>query len=220
MSVAINLWPGSGSKSPGAGLEPDPSYRALLGEPAWRRLAPPIRERFAQKPAAGVALHYSGTMHIVRCSIVGWCFAQLCRLIGTPLAPACGVEVPTRVTLRAEPGGGISWARCYGFARRAPVTCRSIKQVDARLGLIERVGRGIGMRLNVFERDRALHFVSARYFWEWRGRHWPIPAWLTPGALHVIHADLGDAFRFSIRVRHVLFGETFYQDGIFVEERS
>lgn len=220
MSFAIDLTPGSGSKPRAPGLEPDPSFRTLLGEPAWRRLALPIRARFAQKPAPGAALHYSGTMHIVRCSVAGWCFAQLCRLVDTPLAPASGIDIPTRVTLRAEPGGGISWERRYRFAKRASVTCRSIKQVDPQLGLVECVGRGVAMRLEVFERGGALHFVSQDYFWRWRGLRCSLPAWLTPGALHVIHADLGDAFRFSIRIRHVLFGETFYQDGIFSEERS
>jgi len=207
-------------------LLPDPSFERLLGALAWRRLAPDIRERFRWKPAPGREIRYVGAMAVVRASRAGWVFAQLCRLIGTPLAPHSGTEVPVAVILRPAASGGIAWERRYSFARRArPVRCRSVKQeaggADGRPGLIECVGRGIGMWLRLGERDGALHFRSTGYFWRWRGLRLPLPGWLGPGAMHVVHSDLGAGrFRFRITVRHPWLGETFHQDGVFEEQRS
>jgi Domain of unknown function (DUF4166) len=203
------------------GLEPDPSFRVLLGELAWRRLPPAVRERFAWKPIAGAEIRYRGVMSVVRRSLIGALMAQLCRLIGTPLAPYGGHDVPVTVVLRSDRrSGGIVWERFYHFAGRALWRCASIKRVSGREGLLECVGGGVGMWLALSERGGELHFHSTGYFWE-RGRfRLRLPSWLTPGALHVVHADLGGGrFRFGIAVRHPLLGETFYQDGVFAADR-
>src|SRR5579864_5556332 len=102
-----------------AGLEPDPSFRELLGELAWRRLPPAVRERFSWKPVRGGEIRYRGVMSVVRRSPAGALLAQLCRLIGTPLAPYGGRNVPVTVVLRADQRkGGIVWERFYWFAGR------------------------------------------------------------------------------------------------------
>jgi hypothetical protein len=46
-----------------APLIADPSFRRILGELAWRRLAPAVRARFAVKPAPGAELRY-----VARCA--------------------------------------------------------------------------------------------------------------------------------------------------------
>jgi hypothetical protein len=199
---------------------PDPSFRVLLGELAWRRLVPAVRARFATKPAPGCEILYRGTMMVVRASPVGRIIAQLCRLIGTPLAPYCGRDVPVSVRLRLDADGrGIVWERTYHFPGRAPATCISVKRAEAA-GLAEIVGAGIGMALTLAEHQGALHFRSTGYFWRWRGRRLAVPRWLTPGEMHVVHADLGGGrFRFAIAVTHPFFGEIIRQDGVFAEER-
>jgi hypothetical protein len=204
-----------------AGLEPDPSFRALLGELAWRRLRPAVRRRFAWKPASGAEIRYRGVMSLVRRSAAGALMAQLCRLIGTPLAPYGGENVPVAVVLRADRRtGGIVWERFYRFAGRPVVRCASIKRVSGREGLLECVGGGVGMWLALSERQGELHFRSTGYFWECGRFRLRLPSWLTPGALHVVHADLGAGrFRFRIAVHHRFFGETFFQDGVFAAER-
>ncbi len=155
----------------------DASFRELLGELAWRRLAPAVRERFAWKPAPGAAIRYVGMMNVVRASAAGWLMAQACRLLGTPLAPYRGSDVPVAVTLRLD-------------------------------------GDGHGI-------EGELHFRSTGYFWRRGRRRVRLPRWLTPGELHVVHADLGGGwFRFRIAVRHRLLGETLFQDGIFAEEKG
>jgi hypothetical protein len=200
---------------------PDPSFRALLGELAWRRLPTAVRDRFGAKPAPGAAIRYTGQMSVVRASRAGWLMAQACRLLGTPLAPHRGADVPVVVTLRLDrDGSGIVWERAYRFPGRAPLRCVSVKRATPE-GLIECVGRGVGMWLKLTEDKGELHFRSTGYFWRCGKRRLAMPGWLTPGEMHVVHADLGGGrFRFRIAVRHPLFGETFFQDGIFAEERS
>jgi hypothetical protein len=198
-------------------IQDDPLYRELLGEAAWGRLAPAVRLRFALKPAAGQAFRYEGVMEEVRCSRAGWLLAQLCRVIGTPLAPHRGRHVPTIVEVLPERrGGGLLWRRVYRFAGRAPVTVTSIKRPDGAGGLMEAVGGGFAMALEVFERGGRLHFVSNRYFWQLGPLRLPLPAALAPGVLHVIHGDEGGGrFRFTLSTVHPWLGETFYQDGVF-----
>ena len=96
---------------------------------------------------------------------------------------------------------------------------RSTKIVDPAGGrLLELVGGGFGMLLDVFEKDRALHFVSTRYFWQGLGVRVYLPAHLSPGIAHVTHTDIGDGrFRFMIAITPPLFGLMFYQDGVFTE---
>jgi hypothetical protein len=197
-------------------LEPDPSFHALLGELAWRRLPPAVRERFAWKPVPGAAVRYEGVMAVVRRSAVGALMAQLCRVIGTPLAPYGGGDV----LRRDEDGAGIVWERFYRFAGRAVVRCASVKKLSADEGLLECVGGGVGMWLRLSEHRGELHFRSTGYIWRRSRVTVALPSWLTPGELHVVHADLGAGrFRFRIAVRHRLFGETFFQDGIFADDR-
>ncbi len=197
----------------------DPSFRHLLGELAWRRLAPAVRARFAVKPAPGNEIRYVGAMRVVRRSAAGWVMARLCRLIGTPIAPHGGVDVPVSVVLRlADDSHGIVWERLYRFPGRAPVRCVSVKRATAE-GLIECVGRGVGMWLALSVENGALHFRSTGYFWRCGRMLLRLPLWLTPGAMHVAHIDLGGGrFRFQIDVHHPLFGETFHQDGVFTRE--
>ncbi|HUH85157.1 MAG TPA: DUF4166 domain-containing protein, partial [Stellaceae bacterium] len=78
----------------------------------------------------------------------------------------------------------------------------------------------IGMTLALAESQGALHFRSTEYFWRWRRWRLALPRWLTPGEMHVVHADLGGGrFRFAIAITHPLFGEIIRQDGVFREAR-
>src|SRR5262249_53353278 len=110
----------------------DTTFRRLLGEAAWQRLNPNVRARFAVKPAAGEVFAFGGAMSVVRRSWFGWLLAQICRLIGTPVAPQRGRDVPTVVRVYRSGGGdGIVWERRYAFAgRRRPVVVSSSKRVQ------------------------------------------------------------------------------------------
>ena len=112
-------------------LEADSSYREILGEKAWSRLEPEIRQRFSVKPKRGYRQHYVGTMSAVHLSFAGWLFAQFCRLIGTPLAPYRGSNVPMGIRLeRNEALDGVDWIRGYNFPGR--------RRLDVRLTVDQR----------------------------------------------------------------------------------
>lgn len=193
---------------------------SVIGPKAWARLTADIRRRFAYG-RRGVPRHvFKGVMTRVEGSWAGRLLAHVCRLIGTPLAPYVGSNVPCAVTVGPDTRrNGAEWLRAYEFKGRRPVRVKSAKVMDTDNKLLEFVGAGFGMRLDVYEQNHALHFVSTRYFWEGLGFRIYLPHLLSPGTAHVVHEDVGHGrFRFTITITHALLGRMFYQDGIFAEE--
>ena len=74
------------------------------------------------------------------------------------------------------------------------------------------------MTLDIREVSRELHFITERYFAEWRGIRLELPRWLSPGRLTVVHRDEDDGwFRFTMTLKHPLFGILLHQDGLFYD---
>ncbi len=195
-------------------------FRPLVGGGGWQALKAGIRERFDDMAAHPRHIRYLGTMEVER-SKIGWMFAFICKLFGSPLAPYKGSDVPVAVNVFPVESGGVCWQRVYDFRHKGKVTVQSVKIVDEKRGLLECVGRGLGMRLRVFEKDGALHFKSAHYFLDILGFHLPIPLLITPGKIHVEQIDEPDGFfRFRLKFDHPWFGRTFFQDGVFIEEEN
>jgi hypothetical protein len=191
-------------------------FRGILGEAAWAALPAAVQARFCLAAAASPHA-YEGRM-IVRANLAGLVIAQLCRLIGTPLAPFRGEDVPVRVKVHTDPDGGLVWGRVYVFGRRPPILVSSRKIADEQGGLMEVVRCGLGMRLKLSVRGGALHFRSLGYFAGVFGLRIAIPGLLTPGRALITHEDMGAGwFRFTLSFRHPIFGETFYQTGLFRE---
>jgi hypothetical protein len=189
-------------------------FPRLLGRQAWASLPAAVQARFGQH-AASVSTIYAGRM-VVAASSFGWLVAQLCRLIGTPLAPWTGPDVPTSVDVHLDSRGGMVWARTYRFDGRAPILVSSTKLMDAAGGLMEVVRGGLGMALTASVEDGALHFRSRYYFASLGGLRLRIPGLLTPGRAHVVHRDEGGgAFTFAMDFRHPLLGLTLFQEGLF-----
>ncbi len=186
-------------------------------EADWFLLNPNIRERFQRDPKPGEAVVYEGVMREIRCSKMGKLFAFLTRIIGNPLTPYEGRDIPMRVELLKVKGlPGVFWQRTYFFPNRKPYVVLSVKKESRAGELMECVGGGFGMLLDVSARDQSLHFESTRYFWEAFGRRIPLPHLLAPGRTHVIHEDMGGGeFQFTISMTHRNLGETFYQQGRF-----
>lgn len=192
------------------------SYEALLGPAAWLRLSPPIRARFCRE-AAHRPVTYRGVMRRVELSFAGQLLAQLCRLIGTPLALYPDRDVTTVVRVYPDPKQpGMVWDRSYEYVNRPMCRVRSTKTIDAKDGLLELVGGGFGMYLQLSEAAGAMHFTSTRFFWKVARWRVPIPLLLTPGVTRVSQTDLGgDEFQFELRVTHPWLGRTYYQVGTF-----
>ncbi|MEQ9561022.1 MAG: DUF4166 domain-containing protein [Woeseiaceae bacterium] len=197
-------------------LRYDGSYRAVLGNDAWRRLKPEIRSRFSIKPGPGEGIRYTGVMHRVELSFMGWLFAQFCRVFGTPLAPRQGRNVPMDIELREDKTiGGVAWHRRYDFHPHEPFTVCSTKRFDSG-ALTEHIGHGFSMSLRLVEKQGDLVFVSLGYFVRVAGRRLRIPDWLTPGTTVVRHEQVhGERFRFALAVEHPFLGRTIYQQGEF-----
>jgi hypothetical protein len=188
-------------------------FERLLGRAAWLSLSADTRARFK---TGAEPRTYEGGMG-VRASFAGLVIAQICRLIGQPLAPWRGEDVPVSVAVHTDKDGSLVWDRLYRFPRKRPCFVTSRKVADHR-GMVEMVRGGLGMALNVTVEGGAIHFRSRGYFLEIAGRRLPLPGLMTPGRAHVIHRDLGDGrFLFSLAFDHPWLGETLSQEGIFAD---
>ena len=193
------------------------SFRGLVGEAAWRRLPQPVRARFERELSPGEPAVFVGEVAETRMTFVGWLWAQVARLAGSPLplraiARAAAAVVVTEDVERA----GQAWTRLYYEKGRLPQVIRSTKRFAGPTGLEECVGAGIGMALVASVEDRAMVFRSDEYFWRVGGRRWHIPDWLTPGRIAVIHREERQGrFSFTLVVAHSLFGETIRQVAFF-----
>ncbi|MGI9271950.1 MAG: DUF4166 domain-containing protein [Woeseiaceae bacterium] len=198
-------------------MRPHSVYRDLLGKDAWNRLYPEVQQRFSVRPAGADQILYRGVMHRVELSPMGWLFAQVCRLFGTPLAPYRGKDIDMEIALTWNKKlRGVTWHRKYVFGPRRVFTVRSTKSVQGKSAIVEHIGHGFSMRLELSERNGNLVFTSTRYDVTIGGWVIRIPAILTPGVTTVTHEQIeGERFRFSLSVKHPLLGQTIFQDGEF-----
>jgi len=196
-------------------FERDSTYREILGEVQWHKLKPEIRKRFSLRPGKGAIIRYRGTMHMVHLSFMGWLFAQICRLIGTPLAPRSGQDVPMEILLEPDEGG-VAWVRIYKFPNQVEYTVRSTKKRGKNNDLIEHIGCGFSMALSLKVMHGDLFFISHAYKLKLLNFEIRIPDILTPGRTTVSHEQItGPRFRFRLSVDHPLFGRTIFQEGEF-----
>jgi hypothetical protein len=200
----------------------DLRFRALMADADWGKLPLPIRRRFSKRLADGETAVYVGEVLETRMSRAGWLLAQMLRLIGAPLPTASDSRVPSVVTVTEETAtGGQIWTRLYARHRSFPQVIHSSKRFAGPTGLEEYVGYGVGMALAVEVRDGALVFLSVGYFLEILGHRFFLPAWVSPGALSVTHAEIGDGrFLFTLEIIHPRFGLLIRQSAAFRECQS
>jgi Domain of unknown function (DUF4166) len=131
-------------------------------------------------------------------------FGQLARLIGAPLPLAPGGRVAAAVVVTEDATlAGQLWTRLYARPGRPPQVIQSTKRFAGPTGLEECVGGGVGMRLRLAVEQRALVFRSDGFFLRLGRLTLPLPAWLTPGTIEVVHREECDgAFSFTLSVTH------------------
>ena len=197
----------------------DLRFRALLSDDDWKRLPLAVRQRFSKRLAGGETATYVGEVVKASFSRIGWCLAQVARLIGGPLPTSGDIGVPSIVTVTEDTAtGGQIWTRLYTRRNRFPQVIHSSKRFSGPTGLEEYVGCGIGMALNILVHDQSLLFRSASYFLQLGRLRLRLPDWLTPGRLTVTHADLGDGkFLFNLAIVHPRFGLLIDQSAVFRE---
>jgi hypothetical protein len=197
----------------------DPRFRALLPGEDWGRLPLATWRRFSKRLADGGTAIYVGEVVEINFSKIGWCVAQLARLIGGPLPTCADARVPSIVTVTEDAGtGGQIWTRIYGRRSGFPQVIHSSKCFSGPTGLEEHVGFGVGMALRMLVEGQALLFRSAGYFVQLGRLRLSLPASLTPGVLTVTHTDLGSGqFQFTLEIIHPRFGRLVRQTAVFQE---
>ena len=103
-------------------VQPAPSFRTLLGEAAWMRLAAPIRERFGPHAACG---DFTGEATL-KATAFGRLIAWATTVFGRPLPTLTG-QCEASVTMRPGNQGAI-WDRSYGRAGDRREHVRSVKR--------------------------------------------------------------------------------------------
>jgi Domain of unknown function (DUF4166) len=210
----------SDRRSPGRrSLVPQPhTLREVLGNAAWTRLPEAVRDRFAD---TAHAVDYVGEFDTVRASLMGKIIAWACQIVGTPVVPRTGNNVPAIVHVGPS-GRGVEWRREYRWPDRSPCLVRSTKVIGPDGILVEELPACLCMSLDVYEAAGTLHFVSRDYYFNiripgtQRRVRFVLPGWLSPGTTHVEHIDEADGwFRFTMTVTHPVLGEMFYQTGRF-----
>lgn len=198
---------------------PYPDFQALLGPAAWQRLPRAVRARFDGTHGRIAETVYAGVMTEVRATRIGLWLARICTLLGTPVVPLVGRNVPIFVRLfHAAKHAGIAWERIYRFPDRPICTVRSTKMLSREGTLIESLGFGLCMPLQLKVVNGELHFISQGYYFQWSRLRVPLPAWFPPGTTTIIHRDLGDGrFSFILHTNHPWFGQMFYQKGYFLD---
>jgi uncharacterized protein DUF4166 len=200
----------------------DLRFRALLRDSEWMALPPAIRRRFSKRLPSGGTTVYAGEILETRMSFPGWLLAQALRLIGAPLPTARCVHVPSIVTVTEDKAsGGQIWTRIYARRKGFPQVVHSAKRFAGPSGLEEYVGCGVGMSLDLLVREGALIFRSRDYFVQVFGRRFVLPAWVCPGELTVIHAEVPDGrFSFTLQLMHPRFGLILRQMALYRELAS
>ncbi len=186
----------------------DLRFRALVGEEGWSRLPLTVQRRFSKRLGLGAVLVYPGEVLETRLSRIGKLLSFLTRAIGAPLPLEDSMTGGATVAVMENGGlGGQSWTRTYARSGRFPQVIHSAKCFAGPTGLEEHVGYGFGMSLCVREEAGALVFRSVRYFFSFGRARIPLPRFLEPGDMEVVHRDEGGgAFVFSLELRHHVFG--------------
>jgi len=194
-------------------------YERLVGNKGWNKIHPAIRKRFSEKLHQPVT--YKGVMNEVFLSSAGRVFAQLCRIIGTPLALYEGKDVPMEVKVYPnEKFEGMRWDRFYLYQDKPLNRVASTKCILPEGGLVEMVGFGFGMKLDVYEKNGAIVFESENFFLNLGNKQIRIPDWLTPGKTVVSQRAINDEeFEFKLSVVHPVLGQVYRQSGIFRAEK-
>jgi hypothetical protein len=195
----------------------DLRFRALVDEADWAALPASIRRRFSCRVADGNTVVYVGEILETRMNVAGWLLAQAMRLIGSPFPICRNAHMPCVVSVTEDLSiGGQTWTLLYSRRRHFPQIVHSSKRFAGPTGLEDHVRYGVGVTLTLHVVDEALVFRSRDYFVDWFGLRLWLPAWMTPGALSVTHAECADdRFSFTLDVVHPRFGLLIRQMALF-----
>jgi len=192
-------------------------FRQLLGAAQWESLPAPVRRRFSRKLGDAQTATYVGEVAETHLTRAGRLFAQFARLFGSPLPLEPGGRTAAAVMVTEDERiRGQLWTRIYARPGTFPQVVRSAKRFDGPTGLEECVQFGVGMALRTSVEQRALVFRSSGYFVRIGRWRLPLPGWLMPGEMEVVHREERDGrFSFVLAVHHPWLGEIIRQVAFF-----
>lgn len=193
-------------------------FRSLV-EGGWQNVHPTVRARMDRLLTSPSATVFRGT-GCVRRSLIGGVFAHLSRLLGAPLVWKQGENVTTTVSVEPTRNGLRCWHRQFTFPDGSNQLVQTTKVVTKDQGLMDAVGaqgeKMLHTKMRIWTEGKSLCFESTGYFLRFLSFTMPVPSILTPGKLFAEHRDEGGGkFRYIMAFNHPIWGETFYQDGIF-----
>lgn len=191
----------------------------LLVEGGWQNVHPVVRARMDRLLTSPIPTVFEGKS-CVRRSTIGYLFAHLSRLLGGPLVRKQGENVTTTVSVEPTANGLRCWNRQFKFANGTSQLVQTTKLVTQDQGLMDAVGsqgeKMLRTKMRVWVEGKSLCFESTGYFLHLLSFNISVPSVLTPGKLFAEHRDMGDGtFRYIMAFKHPIWGQTFYQDGIF-----
>ena len=140
-------------------------------------------------------------------------------LLKGALLPLNLENVPVNITVSSEPSPAIIYkSRTYHLPNGQDEVFLSSMKTNEYGELIEHIGCGIHINLDVYTEAGDLYFQSLNYFLELGFFKLPIPSLLSPRKTLLQHIDLdGKRFSICIEIVHPWFGVMFKQSGEFVE---
>jgi hypothetical protein len=202
---------GTGAET--ARRDSDVRFAALIGEAGWRGLGLAVRRRFSRHVGDGETVVYEGRVIAMHHSRLGSALAAAARLIGgmLPLPGPAGARAVVIVSEDRAAAGQI-WTRVYARPGRFPQTVNSVKQFRGPTGLLERLGYGLHMYLDISVENGSLVFRSRGYGLGIGSFMVRMPRVLLPIDCEVRHEPIGETtFDFVLLVSAPIVGTLIHQ---------
>ena len=216
--MSDNLFHTTNANSTDASAVHHNDFRSHVKE-GWENVHPAIRARMDKLLTSKKAVTFKGYGCVKR-SKMGWVFAHLAKILGSPLVWKEGKNVKITVQVAPTKNGLRCWHRLFQFEDGWEQLVQTTKVVDSKFGFLDAVGangeKALATKMNVWAEGNSLYFTSTTYLLRFKFCTIHVPSIFTPGTLFAEHRDEGNGnFRYIFKFTHPLWGETFYQDGIF-----
>jgi len=193
-----------------------PVIKKALGD-NWNDLAEIIKRHYDITPGTSSNMIVRGVMDELYHSVIAKLFILPGRIFGA-LVPYKGKKIPTEVHNWTTGDNNVAmfWHRTLQFPNKSPVIFKSRMEHIKDDEIIEYVRYGMGIRMRISVKDRALVFRSIGYIWKLGGIKIPIPAWAILGNAEITEKSVSDdQFFIDFHITHPLFGRTFAYSGLY-----
>jgi hypothetical protein len=197
--------------------KPEPVIKKALGK-KWDRLDDIVKQHYDICPGENTTLNLRGEMSEVYHSNIAKLYLLPGRIFGA-LVPYRGKNVPTLVRNWTSTNNynAMFWYRTLHFPDRPEVIFQSRMEHLGGNEIVEYVKYGMGMRMALFEEQRALVYKGLGYVLCIGRVKIPIPNWMILGSATIVEKAITDKLlHLDFEIRHPLFGKTFSYSGDFI----